>query len=179
MPKSISSAGAIAGLLVALWAFLPPPDMKPAPLSLALLALGILGIGGAFYLYVEKLSHHVAAPASSPVHDIALFLQFSDDHTVPVEIRQTNVMSWYALYTESITVTLTDENKQPKEGFSVPPRWTVFLVFKDPATYRQMLAKCGGTNAPKCAVQFSNDRYAIVTLTGSVAGTTLDISTVR
>jgi hypothetical protein len=36
--------------------------------------------------------------------DVALFLQFSDEHTVPKEIRQTNVLSWYALYTERIYV---------------------------------------------------------------------------
>ena len=112
------------------------------------------------------------------VNHAALFLQFADGQTVPKEIRQTNVLSWYALYTESIFVDTKDQNKKSVGGFSLPPRWNIFVLFKKPASYRQMLATCVGSESLKCAVAFSNDRYAIVTATGDIQRATLDISVV-
>ncbi len=111
--------------------------------------------------------------------DVALFLQFSDEHTIPKEIRQTNVLSWYALYTESIYVKTEDVNQKTVGGFSVPPRWSIFMLFNKPASYRQMLASCVGSESLKCAVQFSNDRYAIITATGDISRATLEISVLQ
>ncbi len=119
--------------------------------------------------------HSLTAPEDT-TNNAALFLQFSDDQTVPREIRQTNILSWYALYTESIYVDTLNHEQKPIGGFSVPPRWTVFMLFKKPTIYRQMLAACVGHESLKCAVQFSNDRYAIITVIGSVTRATLDIS---
>src|SRR5262245_50295935 len=40
------------------------------------------------------------------------FFQFSDSHSIPVEKKTTNVLSWYALFTESIYVDAKDvQNK--------------------------------------------------------------------
>ncbi len=109
-------------------------------------------------------------------HNIALFLQFSDGHTVPKEIRQSNVLSWYALYTESIYVDAKDKKNKSVGGFSVPPRWNIFVLFKQPVQYRQMFAVSTGSESLKSAVAFSNDRYAIVTVVGDVSRATLEVS---
>jgi hypothetical protein len=106
------------------------------------------------------------------------FLQFSDAHSVPVEKKTTNILSWYALFTESIYVDTQDANKKSLGGFSVPPRWTVFLLFENPARFRQMVATCKGPNNPTCAVQFSNDRYAVISIVGDVTLSTLEVTTI-
>jgi hypothetical protein len=113
-----------------------------------------------------------------PMHDVSLFLQFSDGHTVPKEVRQTNILSWYALYTESIYVDAKDKKNKSVGGISVPPRWSVFVLFKQQVKYRQMLATCSGSESLKCAVAFSNDRYAILTAVGDVSRSTLEVSVI-
>ena len=166
----------IAGLVIGILAFIAPyrwPSMPPIITTIGLgIAVGLIGMA----------SRHIHRPefsdqSKSSVSSVGLFLQFSDDHTVPTEIKQVNVRSWYALFTESIYVKTLDENQKETGGFSVPPRWSVFLLFKAPATYRQMLAKCVGPGNPKCAVQVSNDRYAIVAVTGDVTKSTVEITT--
>lgn len=168
----------ISGLVIGILAFIAPyrwPEMSPTITTLGLY-LAIFLIGAAAGMFFNEFFGR--AKSEKPTHDINLFLQFSDDHTVPKEVKQTNVLSWYALFTESIYVDTLDVNKNSIGGFSVPPRWSVFVMFKNPATYRQMLATCNGAESLKCAVQFSNDRYAIITATGDVTRATLDISTV-
>jgi len=149
------------------------------PNLLAAVAIAFVSGLGVMWWWTGPV-HPITSDAKSEeaAHDVALFLQFTDGHTVPKEIRQTNVLSWYALYTESIYVDTKDKNNQSVGGFSVPPRWSVFVLFKRPASYRQMLATCLGSESLKCAVAFSNDRYAIVTATGDVTRATLDISMV-
>lgn len=149
--------------------------MPPLLTTIALYA-AILLIGMAAGIFLnEKRKRH---PPEDTTNNVSLFLQFSDEHTIPKEIRQANIFSWYALYTESIYVDTLDQSNKSIGGFSVPPRWSVFILFKKPVVYRQMLAKCAGAKNPQCAVQFSNDRYAIITITGEVELATLDVSVV-
>lgn len=169
----------IAGLAIGILAFIAPyrwPNIMPPIITTIGLyvAIALIGIAAGMF-YNENFEH---GKSRETTHDVSIFFQFSDDHTIPKEIRQTNVLSWYALYTESIYVEMTDDNKKPKGGFSVPPRWTIFLLFKKPATFRQMLAVCVGHESLKCAVQFSNDQYAIITAIGDVTRATLDISVI-
>jgi hypothetical protein len=139
----------------------------------------VLGFGCGLIGFAIGLALNPSGRTERTAKDASLFLQFTDEHTIPKEIRQTNVLSWYALYTESIYVNTQNEQKQSLGGFSVPPRWTVFILFKNPITYRQMIAKCAGDKTPHCAVQFSNDRYAIITLAGEVSHNTLDVSIIQ
>jgi hypothetical protein len=126
--------------------------------------------------------HLISLPAESgqPATEVGLFLQFGDsDHSVPREIRQTNVHSWRALYTESIAVEMKDKEGNLLREVGVPPRWSIFLLFGEPTTFRQLVVKGVGGREMKCDVWATTDRFAIVTVLGSVARATLEISSVN
>jgi hypothetical protein len=168
----------IAGLVIGILSFIAPYQWHNIPpiITSSTLYIAIALIGAAAGMFFTE---NISRPAPEDIaHDVSLFLQFSDLQTVPKEVRQTNVLSWYALFTDSIFVNTLDENKKPIGGFSVPPSWSIFVLFKKPASYRQMLAVGVRPESLKCAVPFSNDRYAIITATGDVTRATLDISTI-
>lgn len=165
----------IAGLVLALIAFVAPYRWPSIPtwITTSVLCVAMIVVGAAGMAVFRGQSETSAAS----VYDSSLFLQFSDSHSVPKGIRDKNVRSWYALYTESIYVDQVDASGRPLPGgFQVPPRWTVFVLFKDPAVYKQMIATCAGPNNPKCQVAYSTDRYAIVTIVGDASLATLDVS---
>jgi len=148
-----------------------------APLAFVLLATVIL-VGREF----EWFGRRSPAPeqTSAPqIIDTNLFLLFSDAHSVPIEKNPRNIRSWYALYTESIYVDTKDKDGNSLGGFSVPPRWSISILFDKPPIFRQLVATCRGPNNPKCDVNFSNVTYAIVTIVGDVTSSTLDISIIR
>lgn len=170
----IGFIGAVAdiAIVVMMWreGNRPKPERRYWPWVIAIVAVTIVAAGPATYRLISS-SEARASGAS-------IFLQFSDQHTVPKEIRQTNIRSWYALYTESIYIQPLDQDNKPMPGgTSVPPRWSIFVLFETPANYRQMIATCTGGKSLNCAVQMSNDRYAIITAIGDVTGATLDVST--
>jgi hypothetical protein len=141
------------------------------PIVLFVVGSAILAVRAVYPLASEQQSPKI-------VQSVYAFLQFSDSHSIPVEKKTTNVLSWYALFTESIYVDTQDANKKSLGGFSVPPRWTVFVLFENLARFRQMIATCKGPNNPTCAVQFTNDRYAIISVVGDVTLSTLEITTI-
>lgn len=108
--------------------------------------------------------------------DVALRLQFTDSHSVPKQISDTNVRSWYAVYTASTEVSFEDINKNKVGQVAVPPHWNIFIIFERPAVYTQMLTVCTGPNNPKCAVQTNNREWAIVTIDGDVSFANLEVS---
>jgi hypothetical protein len=118
-----------------------------------------------------QIESDTTKPAET-TRDVSLFLQFSDSNTVPTEIRQTNVPFWRALYSPSASV----KDNKGKQLFSVPPHWFIVLWFDKPAIYRQMLARCAGSDSLNCAVHESNDRFAIITIAGDVSLATLEVS---
>lgn len=134
---------------------------------------------GSIILIIRAVSPTVAGkpPKADVANSAYAFLQFSDAHSVPVEKKTTNILSWYALFTESIYVDTQDANKKSLGGVSVPPRWSVFVLFEKPTQIRQMVATCKGPNNPTCAVQHVSDRYAIITVVGDVTLSTLEITT--
>src|SRR5258708_6824127 len=92
---------------------LPKPERRYWPWVIAIVAVTILAAGPAIYRQVISGEDHANGATS--------FLQFSDQHTVPKEIRETNIRSWYALYTESIYLQGMDKDNKPTgNGFSVP-----------------------------------------------------------
>lgn len=64
IPHRISEAGIIAGLLVAGWVYLPPPDMKPPASSLLCLFAGVLFLGASLHFYLNRSA--VAQPPKKP-----------------------------------------------------------------------------------------------------------------
>jgi hypothetical protein len=165
----------VAGLVLGLVAFVAPYRWPSVPtwITTSVLCVAMILIGAAGTAVFRRSPEASVAP----VYDSSLFLQFSDGHTVPKGIKQKNVLSWYALFTESIYVDQLDADKKSLGGWQVPPRWSVFMLFKDPAVYKQMIATCSGPNNPKCQVAYSDSRYAIVTIVGDVSLATLDVST--
>lgn len=126
-------------------------------------------------------THPVTSDAKSDetTHDVSLFLQFTDEHAIPKEIHQTNIRFWRALFTPSIYGDTKDANNQFTRVFSVPPHWYIILWFEKPARYRQMFVKCVGSENLSCAVQESNDSFAIVSVVGDVSRATLEASVVQ
>jgi hypothetical protein len=153
---------------------LTPQLRRPIIRATLLLLFG----SSAFGLGWQFGGKSVEPPASKFATSVYGFWQFSDSTTVPVEKKNTNIRNWYALYTESIKVTLQDADRKPTgEGFSVPSRWTILLLFKEDTKVRQMVADCKGPNAPHCQVQTINEKFAILTILGDVTLSTLEIST--
>jgi hypothetical protein len=176
----IDRAIGVLGIALALiFGLAPLTDFKlPIWLIYAGVGGGILLIGLAVGLIAG--AQRKPSKATAPqIIETNLFLQFSDSHSVPVEKNPRNIQSWYALYTESIYVGAKDIGGRMVGGFSVPPRWTIFIIFEKPPIFRQMVATCRGPNDPKCDVQTSNVTYAIITIIGDVTNATLDVSLVR
>jgi hypothetical protein len=170
----------IVGIALALiFGLVPLTDYKvPLWLTYTGVALGILLIGIAAGLIFGG-SRKRLDTREPEVIETNLFLQFSDSHTTPIEKNPRNISNWYALYTESVYVDAKDADGNSVGGFSVPPRWTVFLMFERPPKFRQMVATCLGPNQPKASVQTANSVYAIITILGDVTSATLEVSLVR
>jgi len=169
--------GLVGIALAVLFGLAPFTDFKlPIWATYAGIGLGIWLFGVAVGLFAGAQRK----PGKGPqIIETNLFLQFSDSHSVPVEKNPRNIQSWYALYTESIYVGAKDVGGRMVGGFSVPPRWTIFIIFEKPPIFRQIVADCRGPNNPKCDVQTSNLTYAIITINGDVTNATLDVSLVR
>lgn len=148
----------------------PNPARRYWPWIVAGIAVTILAAGPSVYRLISSSGDSIATSAN-------IFYQFSDQHTTPTEIRQTNIQSWYALYTESIYVKMRDTDGKDIGALQVPPRWSIFLLFDLPTNYRQMIVACVGGQDLKCDVQTSNNRYAIITAIGDVTRATMEIST--
>lgn len=117
-----------------------------------------------------------AAPDIPALIDTALFLQFSDTNSVPIEKNTKNIKYWYAYHTGSISVNEQDVAGKQIGGFSVPPQWIVFVIFDKAPLIKQLIAICTGLNKPKCDVQAANSAYAVVTAVGDMTDATLEIS---
>lgn len=115
----------------------------------------------------EKSNHVIEEPAE----DVGLSLQFSDERTIPKEIRQSNVRFWRALFTPSLSI----KDDKGIKLFSVPPNWIVFVYFERPASYRQMFANCS-VKGLECTVHESNNQFAIVIIAGDASLARLEVS---
>jgi hypothetical protein len=170
----------IFGIALALiFGLAPLLDFKmPIWLTYAGVGLGILLSGLAVGLIMGgyRKPHDLTEPQ---VIETNLFLQFSDAHFASIEKSQRNIRAWYALYTESIYVDTKDKDGNSLGGFSVPPRWAVFILFERPPILRQLIAICLGPNTPKANVNISNAYFAVISIVGDVTSATLDVSIVR
>lgn len=179
LDRGIGVLGIALAIIFGVWSLAPEgwPKM-PSWVSLLGVGIGILlvGLAGGLILGAQRKP---ANPNEPRLVETNLFLQFSDSHSIPVEKNPRNIQNWYALYTESIYVDTKDKDGKSLGGFSVPPRWAVFLIFETPPIFRQMVATCRGPNNPKCAVATANATYAVITIVGDVTNSTLDISLLR
>ncbi|UDL87977.1 hypothetical protein LGH82_22830 [Mesorhizobium sp. PAMC28654] len=155
--------------------WLPKTPLWIAPTGLG---VGVFLIGLAIGLVIGQ--QRTPIDLSEPqIIETNLFLQFSDSSSIPVEKNPRNIRHWYALYTESIHVDTRDEDGKSFGGFSIPPRWAVFMMFEKPPVFRQMIAICCGPNNPTCSVSTSNATFAVISIAGDVTGATLDVSIIR
>lgn len=125
---------------------------------------------------IERLAGSPKANTEEKVNDLALFLQFSDDHTEPKEIRQTNVKYWRSVNSEGYHLDQKEKNGKSKTILSVPYRWWIFIVFNKPVQYRQMFAKCPISDRFQCSLGYHNSEIAIIWLAGDVSQATLEVS---
>jgi hypothetical protein len=179
LDRGIGILGIALAIIFGAWS-LAPEGWPKMPTWIALLGvgIGILLVGLAAGLVIGE-QRKPTDPGEPQIIETNLFLQFSDAHSVPVEKNPRNIRNWYALYTESIYVDTKDADGKSLGGFSVPPRWAVFMMFEKPPIFRQMVAICRGPNNPKCSVATSNTIYAVITIIGDVTGATLDVSIMR
>jgi hypothetical protein len=179
LDRAIGLLGIALALIFGLWSLAPEgwPKM-PTWGALIGMGIGVLLVGLATGLVIGE--QRKGSDSNEPqLVETNLFLQFSDSHSVPVEKNPRNISNWYALYTESIHVDTKDAEGKSLGGFSVPPRWAVFIMFEKPPIFRQMVAVCRGPNNPTCSVSTSNTTYVVISITGDVTGATLDVSIVR
>jgi hypothetical protein len=175
--RALAIVGLAIGIIFGAWSLAPDSWAKiPSWLSLGGIIAGVLlfGIGVGMFL-----SAQVPEPSSLQepiIIETGLFLQFTDNSSIPIAKYIKNIKFWYALYTESITVNTKDKDGNNLGGFAVPARWTVFIIFDKPPVIKQLLASCIGPNRPSCIVQTANSAYAIITVAGDVTNATLDIS---
>lgn len=179
LDRAIGILGLALAIIFGVWSL--APDGWPKLPSWAVLAgagFGILlvGLGGGLLFGGQSAPLDQGKPQ---LVETNLFLQFSDLRSVPVEKNPRNIGHWYALYTESIFVDTRDADGKSLGGFSVPPRWSVFIMFEKPPIFRQMVATCRGPNNPTCSVATANSIYAIITIAGDVTGANLDVSILR
>lgn len=177
--RAIGLLGLALTIILGLWSLAPEGWPKiPNWLTCPGLGIGILLVGLAAGLFMggQPKARDMGDPQMVETN---LFLQFTDSHSVPIEKNQRNIGSWYALYTESIYVDAKDADGKPAGGFSVPPRWAVFIMFERPPIFRQLVANCRGPKNPKCGVSTSNTTYAVITIVGDVTNATLDVSIIR
>ncbi len=179
LDRAIGLLGLALAVIFGVWS-LAPEDWPKMPTWAVLLGVGVgvlfIGLAAGLILGSQRKPNN---PNEPQFVETNLFLQFSDAHSVPVEKNPRNIQNWYALFTESIYVDTKDAEGKSLGGFSVPPRWAVFLIFEKPPIFRQMVATCLGPKNPTCAVATANSTYAVVTVIGDVTKATLEISLVR
>lgn len=77
------------------------------------------GIVAALWADIKLKSRHTSVEPPVIADSVYAFFQFFDLHTVPVERKSENILSWYALFTESIFVDTKDKDNISLGGFSV------------------------------------------------------------
>jgi hypothetical protein len=177
--RALVIVGIALALVFGVWSLAPEGWPKLPPVVIyACIGLGILLIGCAVGLIFGE-RRKPDRDVNPKIIETNLFLQFSDCNSVPVEKNPRNIRHWFASFSESIFVDTKDSEGHSLGGFSVPPRWVVFLIFEKRPLYRQMIAVCKGPNSPQAIVQVSNAEYAVVSINGDVTSATLEISLIR
>jgi uncharacterized protein YneF (UPF0154 family) len=180
LDRAIGILGIALAIIFGAWSLAPEgwPKM-PDWVALLGVGIGVLLVGIAAGLIIGAHRKPADDPNKPQLIETNLFLQFSDSHSVPVEKNPRNIRHWYAHYTESIYVDTNDAEGKSLGGFSVPPRWTIFIMFENPPIFRQMITTCLGPKTPKAALQTSNSAYAIISIVGDVTSATLEVSILR
>jgi hypothetical protein len=98
----------------------------------------------------------------------SLRVQFYGDEKIPTEIHSENVSNWYAVWSPSAAIISKDAAGKEIERYVVPKTWVVFMLFKKPTKYRQLIVSFSGANFPTYEVKQSDSRFAIVTVSGDI-----------
>lgn len=119
----------------------------------------------------SSVAEHSAQTLTAPAGKIAtsLRLQFGDANSLPVGINLENVWRWYAL--KHIAAGIDKKGKLQERVMS----WTLFIVFDNPITIKQLRAVGVGSALPSYEVKDLSDCSAVVVFGGDLVGTTFDI----
>ncbi len=101
---------------------------------------GALIVIFAFVLSQVIGSSALIARAFHTPPETSIQLQFFGDSRIPVMTGQSNVYRWVAVYSPEMGMTATDVNGEKHPLVHVGPSWDIFLVFNEPAIYRQPIA---------------------------------------
>ena len=77
------------------------------------------------------------------IQDISIFC-ILQEHIIPKEIGRQNSLRVCSLY-NSIHLKGKYKDNKKMGGFSVPPHWYIFILFKGVANYRQNDRRCNGS----------------------------------
>lgn len=136
----------------------------PTWISYAGVALGIFLIGWAVGLYTGS------KPESPEVGFLktSLRIQFYGDQRIPTEIYSENVSNWYTVWSPSAIISARDAQGKEIERAIFPKTWTIFLLFKKPTRYRQLIVSFSSAGFPPYEVKQSDSRFAIITVSGDI-----------
>ena len=169
---------------------------SPGPFAIAVLLASIFGSGALYWFFnwemwnvLEMKDRRIAElkedlktnkktkPDEEMVNDLALFLQFTDDHSEPKEVTKNNIRYWRSVRSEGYHLDLPVDKKGKSLGIvNVPYRWWIFIVFDKPAKYRQMFVKCSNSERLQCSLGSHNQEHAIVWMIGDASQATLELS---
>jgi hypothetical protein len=102
-------------------------------------------------------------------------IQFYCNQTIPTEITRDNISSWYALWSPSATVIAKDAEGKEIERHLFPKNWNIFVIFKKPTKYRQLIVSFDSPGFPPYEVKQSGDLWAIINVSGDIPAGVLQV----
>jgi hypothetical protein len=105
-------------------------------------------------------------------------IQFYGDDRLPTEIRNENVMDWYAYYSPSARSVYKDKATGKEETIAlIPKSWAIFLVLKRPVDYREITIGFSAPGLPVYNVLQRSQNSIVIGFSGDIPAGELEIST--
>lgn len=96
-----------------------------------------------------------------------LRMLFTQGNTQPREIKRTNVLSWYAVWSHEVMARTIFEDGRTEDKLVYPRFWSIFLVFESPTNITQLLVEFPG-KPPGYEVKFLSQIYAVITTASDI-----------
>ncbi|MBV8361110.1 MAG: hypothetical protein JO189_24705 [Deltaproteobacteria bacterium] len=141
----------------------------------------ISGLSGGLFLFGLAVGLIIADRRNNDAPQNVLTnlkVEFFGDQRIPRELYQHNVATWYALWSPSATISQVDSTTGKEIGrqLIVPKTWSIFLLFAEPARFRQIVLSAAGGDLPPYEIKLSSAKFAIIQISGDVPKGALEIN---